>query len=422
MALTILPEEIITIIGSQIDVDDLLNLCKISRGLETLCHNPQFWKNLILSSRDIMFTIDNFSIDQLISLYRKIGKSGYLYVLGSGSQGVLGLGNVNCQLQPIEVVDRNDVCQVSYGGYHSAVVTLDGHIHVFGYNFYSQLGLGDHNSRYIPTQIPGFSNVVQVSCGYEFTAFVTANGQLYTFGRNYCGQFGNFGSYLSRPTLFDYLVGKKIVQVSCGYAHMGILTDPGEVYVFGSGASGQLGLGPQKISTSTPVHLAINQKIKQISCNDNVTALLTYQGDVYICGQFKQLFFRGVENTFWLEKIYDLPPIQEISLGPNYSLFLTDEGEVYSYGDNIYSQIGMPKNVIYQPIKIDNLPPIKQIAAAGTHSVFLSTQGDVYICGTFGEGILEFKEYKVITVPLLIPGISQVRQIFAGLNRIGLII
>ena len=53
---------------------------------------------------------------------------------------------------------------------------------------------------------------------------------------NYYGQLGaSYGRDLSRPSLFDRLIDKKIVQVSCGYSHMGVVTSEGEAYVWGNG-------------------------------------------------------------------------------------------------------------------------------------------------------------------------------------------
>ena len=301
MSLSVLPDELIEIIASLIEVDDLLNLCTTLSTLADICKNPQFWRNLILYFSP-MINLDNLPLSELIVLYGKICQSGHLYVLGTGLYGQLGLGKVHQVTNPTKVFARNDVFQVSCGYRHNALVTSDGHVYVFGFNDRSQLGLGDNYSRKIPTPIPDFSNVIQVSCGFEFTAFITDNGQLYTFGDNFYGQIGaSYGRNLSRPSLFDQLVDKKIVRVSCGYNHMGVVTSDGEAYVWGNGYYGQLGRKLYNIeSTSQPALLDIKEKIKQLVCGNNVTALLTEEGDVYMCGLgiYGQLGNRPIYHLF----------------------------------------------------------------------------------------------------------------------------
>ena len=427
MSLLLLPDELIGIIGSLIEVDDLLRLCGMSSKLAELCHDPQFWQNRILSYYPSMANLNNLSVKQLIDLYRKVRQSGHLYIFGVDMYGILGLGNVTFQAHPTKVMVPDDIFQISCGYRHSAVVTADGHIYMFGYNNNYQLGLGDTGNRNIPIPILGFSNVVQVSCGYEFTAFITDNGQLYTFGDNYYGEVGSDqGRDLTRPSLFNQLIDKKIVQVSCGYGHMGILTDQGEAYVWGKGDYGQLGQGRRHIkSTSVPVLVNINQRIKQLVCGYDFTAVLTEEGDVYMSGlgRYGRTGVEGIIYIYSPEKVRDLPSINQISLGHDHSLFLTTTGEVYGCGDNSSYQLGVVGNKIYHPVKIDYLPPIKQVAAGATHSVFLTTRGDVYVCGINERGILGLDSQEThISVPQQIPQISKVRQISAGFFYTGLII
>ncbi len=44
MSLSLLPGELIGIIGSLIEVDDLLSLCSMSSKLTGLCQDPQFYR------------------------------------------------------------------------------------------------------------------------------------------------------------------------------------------------------------------------------------------------------------------------------------------------------------------------------------------------------------------------------------------
>ena len=427
MSLSVLPDELIEIIGSLVEADDLLNLCTITPQLADRCKNLQFWRNLILYFHSPMINLENLSLNELIVLYQKIRQSGYLYILGGNKYGALGLGHVTWVTQPTKVFARNDILQISCRYMHSALVTAQGQVYIFGNNDHCQLGLGDTDSRNIPTPIPDFSNVIQVSCGNFFTAFITDNGQLYTFGHNHYGQLGaSYDQDVSRPSLVDRLIDKKIVQVSCGSIHMGVVTSEGQAYVWGSGTGGRLGQGPHNLAnTSKPALLDINQKIKQLVCGSDITALLTDNGDVYMCGVAPsgQLGIEGTDRLLWPQRIPNLPPIQQVSLGVFCSLFLTTTGEVYGCGDNSYHQLGVSVNAVYNPVKINNLPPIKRVVTGSSHSVFLTTQGEVYVCGNNSQGRLGLNTHQnTISLPRQIPQLSKVRQISAGFDYTAFII
>jgi RCC1 and BTB domain-containing protein len=68
---------------------------------------------------------------------------------------------------------------------------------------------------------------------------------VWCWGKNDRGQLG-LGDHLSRTVPEQATVsfkGKKIEQVSCGFAHTLIRTDAAEVLSCGAGDKGQLGLG-----------------------------------------------------------------------------------------------------------------------------------------------------------------------------------
>ena len=123
-----------------------------------------------------------------------------------------------------------------------------------------------------------------------------------------------------------------------------------EKLMFGEmGTNGQLGRNLYNLeSTSQPALLDIKQKIKQLVCGNDVTALLTEEGDVYMCGlgTYGQLGIEGTDRYCGPNRIPNLPPIHQISLGLNHSLFLTTTGEVYGCGDNSNHQLGVVGNKI----------------------------------------------------------------------------
>ena len=48
------------------------------------------------------------------------------------------------------------------------------------------------------------------------------------------------------------LEGQKVVRVACGRAHSVALSEQGQMFVWGAGEGGQLGLGPPEEAVSVP--------------------------------------------------------------------------------------------------------------------------------------------------------------------------
>jgi large repetitive protein len=77
-----------------------------------------------------------------------------------------------------------------------------------------------------------------------------------------------------------------------------------------------------------------------------------------------------------------------VSAGGKHTLFLSDEGEVYSTGANDFGQLGYETaSHVAEPFKVESPAKAVQIGAGLMHSVFLSTEGTVYSFGDnkFGQ-------------------------------------
>jgi alpha-tubulin suppressor-like RCC1 family protein len=82
--------------------------------------------------------------------------------------------------------------------------------------------------------------------------------ELYTWGQGVLGQLGHGDEKpQNQPRLIVSFLGTNVKSVSCGNQHTAVLLESGEVYSFGRGNFGQLGLGSlQVIPFSFSVDLA----------------------------------------------------------------------------------------------------------------------------------------------------------------------
>jgi alpha-tubulin suppressor-like RCC1 family protein len=72
--------------------------------------------------------------------------------------------------------------------------------------------------------------------------------ELYTWGQGVLGQLGHGDEKpQNQPRLIVSFLGTNVKAVSCGNQHTAVLLESGEVYCFGRGNFGQLGLGSLQV-------------------------------------------------------------------------------------------------------------------------------------------------------------------------------
>lgn len=146
--------------------------------------------------------------------------------------------------------------QVCAGNTHFAVVTVEKELYTWvnmqgGTKLHGQLGHGDKASYRQPKHVEKLQGkaIHQVSCGDDFTVCVTDEGQLYTFGSDYYGCMGVdkvFGPEVLEPMQLNFFLSNPVEQVSCGDNHVVVLTRNKEVYSWGCGEYGRLGLDSEE--------------------------------------------------------------------------------------------------------------------------------------------------------------------------------
>jgi len=83
---------------------------------------------------------------------------------------------------------------------------------------------------------------------------------------------------LKAPKMLEF--NKKIVSVDCGSSHTGVVTNDGELYMFGRGREGQLGRADAIESSVTyrvtpqKVHTFKDKKVIAVACGGDHTLAL----------------------------------------------------------------------------------------------------------------------------------------------------
>ncbi|WP_171637804.1 RCC1 domain-containing protein [Paenibacillus plantarum] len=212
--------------------------------------------------------------------------TGEVYSFGYGGFGQLGHGNWSNQLSPkkIDALNNVTVKAIAAGGDHSLVLTRDGEVYSFGQGAAGQLGLGVTSTQTTPVKINSLPPIQAIAAGATHSLVLTTDGKVYSFGGTYynwspnepnSGQLGHGDTNnLSSPTKIDALNDETVTAITAGGYHSLVLTTNGEVYSFGAGGTGQLGLG-NYVDQLSPTKMPFPRRVTAIDAGVDYTLMLS---------------------------------------------------------------------------------------------------------------------------------------------------
>lgn len=254
-----------------------------------------------------------------------------VYSWGWGDFGRLGHGNSSDLFtpQPIKALQGIRIKQIACGDSHCLAVTMEGEVQSWGRNQNGQLGLGTTEDSLVPRKIEAFKGipVKMVAAGAEHTAAVTEDGELYGWG---WGRYGNLGlgdrNDRLVPEKVSDNVGEKMFMVACGWRHTICVSSSGALYTYGWSKYGQLGHGDFEDHLFPHKVQALHESFtSQISGGWRHTMALTADGKLYGWGWNKKVIL--------------------ISCGWRHTLAVTERQNVFSWGRGTNGQLGHGESV-----------------------------------------------------------------------------
>jgi RCC1 and BTB domain-containing protein len=122
-------------------------------------------------------------------------------------------------------------------------------------------------------------NVRLAYAGISHSMVITDEGELYVWGNNASHQLGTGTTAAVTSPIRVSLHDKTIIGAACGLSHSLAISDEGEIYGWGNNAHNQLGTGnTSALVTPQQLHILSGRKIIQVACGDNHT--LTVVGNV----------------------------------------------------------------------------------------------------------------------------------------------
>eukprot|EP00759_Apiculatamorpha_spiralis_P023562 PhF_6_TR27189/c0_g2_i1/m.39931 len=177
--------------------------------------------------------------------------------------------------------------------------------------------------------------------GYHSFVLLDDN-TLFGFGDNTQGQVGVDGppGMVSKPTEVHLPYGCTVISVHCGESHTLVLTNIG-MYVFGSHAEGQLGLGPttSAYTFAQPTRLALPSKtsVKLLACGSHHNLMTCSDGNLYSfgyneCGQL-MLGDTTTRSSPTVIPEVDGSSVTSLACGVSYSVVVSTAAGVLAAGE-----------------------------------------------------------------------------------------
>ncbi|XP_013926082.1 PREDICTED: secretion-regulating guanine nucleotide exchange factor [Thamnophis sirtalis] len=288
-----------------------------------------------------------------------------LLAWGANSYGQLGLGHKNDALLPKAVKSFlfNQICikSITGGGGHSAVLTDTGEIFFCGQNKDGQLGLGhteDVTHFTLCSSLCGCP-VIQVACGWDFTVILVGKGQVFSCGSNSFGQLGiaDISGRCTIPAMIKSLQDK-IINIAAGLRHAVAVAENGSVFQWGIGMASQA---------------------KRICQEKSIPSFLRAKDPCKV---------PGFENV----------KVRSVASGSHHVVSLTDDGDLYVWGNNKHKQLLSKDSIVLVPEKIEahyfEGEKIRRIWSGWTHLVVQSETEKVFTWGRRDYGQLGRSEMR----------------------------
>uniref|UniRef100_A0A672Q5U6 E3 ubiquitin-protein ligase HERC2 n=1 Tax=Sinocyclocheilus grahami TaxID=75366 RepID=A0A672Q5U6_SINGR len=315
---------------------------------------------------------------------------GKLYATGYGAGGRLGIGGTESVSTPtlLESIQHVFIRKVAVnsGGKHCLALSSEGELYSWGEAEDGKLGHGNRSPCDRPRVIESLRGVevVDIAAGGAHSACITASGELYTWGKGRYGRLGHGDSEDQlKPKLVEALQGHRVIDVACGSgdAQTLCLTDDDMVWSWGDGDYGKLGRGgsdgckvPMKIDSLTGLGVV------KVECGSQFSVSLTKSGAVYTWGKgdYHRLGHGSDDHVRRPRQVQGLQgkKVIAIATGSLHCVCCTEDGEVYTWGDNDEGQLGDgTTNAIQRPRLVAALQgkKINRVACGSAHTLAWST-------------------------------------------------
>ena len=210
--------------------------------------------------------------------------------------------------------------------------------------------------------IKEFKGLKKIICSNNNTAVLSGEGDLFTFGSS---QYSIASDLPENYTLPVQPKGIKILSCALGLNHIIMLSFSNQIFSAGRNKEGQLGLeyisDHVGISSAQQIVKLKEYNIKKCYACENYSAVLTYEGSVFLFGDISHSEFFKFQKLQSEPKQMSWGEVCDIALGPDHILMVTKHSnsrsvEIKAIGNGTYGKLGnnsKEHNNEYSPVQVD---------------------------------------------------------------------
>ena len=271
-------------------------------------------------------------------------KDGTVYTCGTGAHGTQGLGKLDKSVKvPTQIPSLSRITKVACGFGHNIALDEDGHVWIWGRNDHGQLGTGNKKVLDTPAMMD-LERIVNITCGGKFTMVQDEDGNIYGWGSNeYRVLEDSARKNIMTPMRLEGLDGHHIVDFAGGSDMAFWLDDEGVLWSRGRNENKQCGSrdGVWKVSPAL-TRVDIPEKVKTIIGYSSVPIVLTENGNVYVwgCTTNGQIGNGTAPGSSYPAEGWSGGDCVQVAAGSIFTSMMTADGRVYVTGYNSYGQLG----------------------------------------------------------------------------------
>ncbi|XP_077870271.1 putative E3 ubiquitin-protein ligase HERC1 [Saccoglossus kowalevskii] len=284
--------------------------------------------------------------------------------------------------------DENKNCSKE----NSNIVSENCEVFVWGSNSSHQLAEGSQEKILQPKMAPSFSNAVVIESGQYCTFVISPDGSVRACGKGSYGRLG-LGDSNNQPQLkkinFETHVIRKTSSSKGSDGHTLALTAEGQVFSWGDGDYGKLGHG----NSSTQKYPKLIQGpltgkiVRCISAGYRHSACVTEDGELYTWGEgdYGRLGHGDSNSKSLPTLVKDISNVGQVSCGSSHTVAVSQDGRtVWSFGGGDNGKLGHgDTNRVYKPKVVEALIGLylRKVCCGSQSTLALTSTGQVYAWG-----------------------------------------